>query len=215
MDQKEARRIRFFVVKLSFVLLLLLVMIGFLPHARIAGGVAYRPTTEGVWLGETSVTDSLTLTTPALLSVSVLSQIASGERPADSVPSLTTLLDVSVVKDVLQKKKVMFGRFESPFKNKETPIDGLLQLFADAHAQFQQKLGDCLKKLSHSFDHNTEFIMTTQPVYTRGMIPHYNADWVYVSAVFSVYVGPTKICQVKSNCVGTVKEDTGEQGSCW
>ena len=215
MDKKEARRIRFFVLKISFVLLLLLVMIGFLPHARIAGGVAYRPTTEGVWLGEPTVTDALTMTTPALLSAALLRQIASGEPPVRSVQKLSPLFDAAVVKNVLRKKKAAFGRFDSPFKNKETPLDGVMLLFANAHTQFQPKLDDCLKKISHSFDDDTEFVVATQPIYTRGMIPYYNADWAYVSAVLSVCVGPNKICQIKSNCVGTVKEETGETGSCW
>ncbi len=215
MDKKEARRNRIFLLKACLVLLLALAFVGLFPHARFTGKVAYHQAANGVWLSDTSVTPALTVKTHVLLPAAALQQIAAGEDITPLMTDLATVLDVERIKEHIKKKEAAFTSFESPFKDAETPPGNVLLLFAESHRQFAPKLDECLRKLAYLFDEETEATLSSRPLYTRGKIPHYNADWVYVSAQFTMSVGNTKVCQIKSNCVGTVKERTGEKGDCW
>ena len=216
MDKKEARRTRYFLIKVCFLLVLLLVLLGFLPHIRVEGGMVYEPKANGVMVGEASVTPAGSIDIPLIISEAALALVRDGDS-AKIYSDITPALAPHRITRVLEKEHRQ-NTFLSvvPFQKTSTAVEkNLMALFAAAHGQFVKKFPECLSKIAHTVSGDAEVVVTTTPVITTGKIPSYNDEWLYVSAVLSVQRGDTKICQIKANCAGTVNKETGEQGTCW
>lgn len=216
MDKKEERRLRYFVIKVCFLLVVLLVLVGFLPHARVEGGIVYEPKASGVMVGETFVAPAGSVVIPVIISETAFAAVRTGgNRPVLS--DITSAFTPQQIVRLLEKQHSQ-NAFLSvvPFKKTSSAVEkNLIALFAAAHGQLIEKFPDCLSKIANTVSGDAEIVITTKPVITAGKIPSYNHGWLYVSAVLSVQRGDTKICQIKSNCAGTVNGETGEIGKCW
>ncbi len=216
MDKKEERRTRYFIIKACFLLVVLLVLVGFLPHARVEGGMVYEPKASGVMVGETFVAPAGSIVIPLIISETALA-LARGGDSATLYSDITSAFAPQHIARLLEKQHGQ-NAFLSvvPFKKSSPAVEkNLIALFAAAHRQLIEKFPDCLSKIANTVSGDAEIVITTKPVITAGKIPSYNHGWLYVSAVLSVQRGDAKICQIKSNCAGTVNGETGEKGSCW
>lgn len=216
MDKKEERRTRYFIIKVCFLLVVLLVLVGFLPHARVEGGMVYEPKASGVMVSETFVAPAGSIVIPIIISETALAAVRA-DRNGPVLSDITAAFAPERITRVLEKQHSQ-NTFLSvvPFKKTSPAVEkNLIALFAAAHRQLIEKFPDCLSKLANTVSGDAEIVITTKPVITAGKIPSYNNKWLYVSVVLSVQRGDTKICQIKSNCAGTVNEETGETGNCW
>ncbi len=198
-----------FTLKLIVLLIILLFAVGLMPRNKVTGGLVYERAVGGVWIGEMGVTESGTIFTPVVLDTSRLKSIRHGEDISLIIGALQKTLNVEKIKGLLKKN------FESPFKDANTPTSVMVNVLAGGHREFERHLTSCLRKLSYKARDETEFLVTSRPVYSRGKIQGYNAEWVYAHLIFNFYLGKDKVCQVKSNCLGSVKEGSGEMGKCW
>ncbi|MDO8642120.1 MAG: hypothetical protein Q7R76_00815 [Candidatus Woesearchaeota archaeon] len=220
MHKKEARKNRLFLIKVSFLLLLSLILVEFLPHATITGGIVYAPRSSGVIIGETDVTSEGALVVPMVISESALRRVQAAEN--------TNALDALVV-DITapfapDRITTLFGKQSARTafttlvpSSVETPsVEAhLIQLFAASHAGFAEQFPHCLSKLANTFLGDTPTVITSTPRIHEGDIPGYNSGWLYVSTVLSLQVSTTTICEMPSSCAGTVNLKTGEIGTCW